>query len=898
MSRPAQGLRYLATLIALVLVAGVPVAGARADDGEDLVVEGSFFVPQMHPQDRNAKPIFMDVEGRRLFVQHGVSEKWLAEYDLNKNPPQLIRDMPVNFIFGSFAPTPATMSIDSARRKVFVLEFLASGPGETECPKCAVIRSLDLKTLKFDQDYFNLSRQLPNYWAEGMTYSPVDHRIYTVGTLVGHPAYIFNALPVPPPAYPVTMAAWDADDGSLLWHRTLTQCERTAFAEGVGAPLFRSTASASLYTPCVRADSQVVGSYPGQSGIIRLHIDPSAVDSSVTGTSAVDSFVTGTSTWETDFFPISGTYTSGSGISGLTAFDPVSDRVFFTSQSAGSPGTWVLDGRISAWVGFVPGVKVNTDGLAVDPGTGRFFFKAGDGRQLVSSDGRLTPVPQGERSDLPQVSSTGRTLWPFDPQTRRLFARGQDPNSVVIVRDSRKPRGIPPPVNRDAMTDDVAEGADTVSGWTGIASGWGSRATLVGGWGGVREPIGHLNCLGVCAPRELMEIEGVSPGDRGVIAGSVPMLDLTDTSARAGARAIQPDTLTDDDYRTKQNELLITAGFEQAQLDDAVRPLTNWPWSPQTCFDGGGMSAAPEESARLGEARVACDLESGKASAFSEAGRVSLDVAELSINRSTFSSRAFRDPVRGIVTETTATARGVDLVVPQYGRLTIGRVTAVATTSAHGRSGSARATWESLVGDVTLTDASGKTVWRCGESCDPAQVANAVNGQLGIKVRVRLPKPRMTQTRKGVFSSVAESDTDFYNGLITNNDDSRAVPALQILVLNDYGEKSRVDVQLAAIQASSTYWVKRPKTPRVSPPPGESPSPEATVKGTYFTDPGDYATPPGDRGSVPVRVLRSVLLLVRSPRDAVLVSLLFSLFGAAGASIWRRRQLAQLLERG
>jgi hypothetical protein len=276
-------------------------------------------------------------------------------------------------------------------------------------------------------------------------------------------------------------------------------------------------------------------------------------------------------------------------------------------------------------------------------------------------------------------------------------------------------------------------------------------------------------------------------------------------------------------------------------------------------------------------------------------------VEGVSVASSAFSGRAFRDPGLGVVTESTAIAKGIEIHAPS-GSVSIGEVVTIARTAAHGRPKTAAVSWERSFSGVVVRDASGEVTFRCGDadSCDPRAAITAMNEVLGTRIRVFLPEPESKATPKGAFASVARTDSDYYNALTVNNDNSRAVPGLEIIVFNDSVEKSRLVVQLAGVQASSIYGISFLPGPGGDGlvgglPPQVLPTGILPSIGPYVPGPGPSVVPPAG----PVgRLIRSALFLFRSPKDALLTGLLGLLFAGAGAAGWRRSNLVRQLREG
>jgi hypothetical protein len=347
-------------------------------------------------------------------------------------------------------------------------------------------------------------------------------------------------------------------------------------------------------------------------------------------------------------------------------------------------------------------------------------------------------------------------------------------------------------------------------------------------------------------------------------------------------------------------------------------------------LDGNGAAVSDEDVQQGGYAKVECDLAKGIVRATSTFGKI--DSAGFSVAGSTITSTARRDPRKGTVTEVAAEAKGIEIPTPQ-GTLSIAKVTSYASTVAHGHRGTAKTEWYRVIAGVQVLDAEGQVIQTIG-GCDSREKENpcedledAINGLAPTRLRASLPKPSQMQTPRGAFAGVQQNDRDYYNSRTVNNqgavfdgeEGSRAVPALELNIFNDGQEKSRLVLQLAAIQANSIYTI----SPEAPPGPTEGP-----VKLPPSTDdvPGDTGgsgslgtgsvgdvapadlPPSGDvtvedaptpTESVPVastQVVDGVLaFLRRSPQEAFLVALVWLTFAGAGWAIFRRHHLLKVL---
>lgn len=820
----------------------------------------------------------IDPVSNALFaIYDGLGGRYLAEYDLKPRLPVLKRRIFLGADFALLTTSPYVSDIDFKRGRLLML--------------------LGSRIIVFDRNTSQLTSWdfatlLPGFVGVGLTYAPQDDRVYIVGEMVG--AGFFTAgesiWGERPPLPSVVLAL--NPDGTRAWAAPLPQCQ-VLHTGGVGSLIARSSREPALYVPCARS-SHI---HTNMSGIARLRITSDA-----TGTDALR--------FRQEFFPVSGLFLSSSGSTqGSAWFDPGTDRVFVQSLSVRTPGAWVFDGRLSAWVGFLaspepmPHTGINTS-------TGHYYMAVSSGENggdsaLVISPGRGTPVPQG--IEISGLSIANRPIV-GDPGSDRVFIA--DAGSYNVYKDAVPDERPLRPPDYDALTSDIPERADTEVTFAGSTNGYGARAHIVGGHAGMTSFLGgsppFTPASGVNA------LESISSGaDRALSFARVSSVDISGSGTASSAQAAVADQNTDRERTDK------AAGLA-------------WPWEPATCLDGGGSPQSNPKPAAGGEALARCDLAKEIAEAKTSFGAVASE--NVAIGRSTFDTKVERDPELGTVTETRVMTQGVDIHVPQAGELSIAEVSAEVTTSAHGRPGTAAYEWERRLEGVVVHNASGETtdLGNCVTRSDSAasgscrELAAAINDEFDHRLRIDFPRPDLIATPKGAFAGFQQSDSDFYHSRTVNNQGtaftseaaSRAVPAVQLTVFNDSVEKSRLVVQLAAIQASSIYTVSRPEFGEIPDPPppaagslpdSSTPVPEvgsAIPPAVDLADPAPLAQ--GDVDSdVPVasetgpvaapEVHEGLAFLVRDRGQSMLFALLWLLLLGAAASAVRRQSLLRVV---
>jgi hypothetical protein len=910
----AGGLAALCLVVLALLASTVAIApgiGAAVEEEHGgLRLLGKLVQPKEAYDDftkGTVKLARIDVSARRLYYFYGDRRNMfhIREYDVRTPIPSFVRDaivFPSTIVSPTGIISPKTITIDTRRRRMLLVNNTCSVPCDGGLPSVARVEIIDLKTLKAVGS-FDLQTSAPGTQLYGMTYSEEDDRLYFVGEM--EPVQGLGVVRENPsgviPATVTVVVAIEPETGRLAWMRLVPECQIPMANRIAGALIARSKLRPALYFGCVRP---LV--YPGESGVLRMTITP--------GATLVD-----VARFKTELFPISGSYVMQDGIQGNGDFDYATDRVFMQSIALRTPGAWVFDGSLSAWVGFIGSPDSNARRIGFDEQSGRYYAGSDSPEPpsyVVAADGRSSPVPQGRVFPLP---GTLQSEILTDPMTRRLFmqinvSRGGNEFEVFVYEDTSALPKPPMPTDYDALTVDVPEGPQTASNFAGDTNGFGVRALLVGGLGGARSACSGTGgdvdqCEAIYSPifAALSAASGLdlnlSPADRGFFASRVASLDVRNVGASASANALELDSVTSGEYVTKLQEPA-AARVEEHTNEEArasVERMLAWPHTPATCLDSGGNAEPQEKSGPGGGSTVSCDLSKPEASASTRF--TAFSVGGVSVASSSFDSRARKDPALGIVTESTAVAKGIVLTSPDGASATIGEIVTVATTAARGRPKTASAAWSRTFSNVVVRDSSGNKTFQCtdADSCDPRAVVAAMNEVLSLRMRVYLPEADRITTPEGAFAGVQKSNADFLNSSTVNNDNSGAVPALEIVVFNDSVEKSRVLIQLAAIQASSIYGIALlPGDTGFSPGPGLVPPippllPDV-LPPTSGPPAGTVTTgPPRSPGA---KLLSAALFLFRSPKDALLVGLTALLFVGAATVAARRRTLLRQLEGG
>lgn len=837
------------------------------------------------------------VDTVRGATTHTETTGWLATYELGPAVPTLLKVQRIDGV-GDPNGTPLTSFLEPSRGRLFFL-----GGGLTSHDGSIVAVDVGDGVVKGN---WAMADHLPGFYPAGMTYSKADDRIYAVGemTVVFEGVHATPTFGRKPAGVLPTVAAFDPDDGALLWARPVPECGQVLYSFGVGSIVVRDNPTPStprLLFVCGTGSSGFGDTMPGQAGIAELHVTPDAT--------AVDA-----AGFDLSFHPISGSFFDG-GKSGFAAYDYGSHRLFVQSLSQTTPGAWVFDARRRGWVGSIPSKEPTNYFGGVDQATGRYYMGGSTGNRtgfLIVADGRATP-PQNGVLAPPKYSPDGFIA--TDPATGRLFVPRGPVLGPYVLRDLT--RSAPPqaPPDYDAQTDDVDEAPGTFVSFTGDGGGFGARVTAVGDTAAIFGTV----------PIVKLPVDRTT---RGVVLARVAGASVQPAGAAASAQAAGLDTTTDRE-------------LEQTQAPVA----TPRPTGPVSCLDGGGgVDSAPVESAG-GKAEVRCVLANYESSA--SARQTAADLGAVSVGDSRFDTKVRRSAKGGMVTTSTAVATGIRVEVPGVGLLRIGRVETTVRTAAHGRSGTAAAEWTRNIGDVVVEDGAGHELFgtagcsttithdgkketRSGDAGTCDQMADTIRRLLQVRVRLVFPTPEVVATPKGAFARVGQSDSDAAHEVTVNEQGKvfdgdtttrRSLPGLQVNVYNDSTERSRYVVQLAAVESSAIYTVNSsPDEPPCDtggcipggfdePPSGDDisgvdarSSDMSTELAAGLTDgsaPAELTSLPATgrrpNRSVQDNGLRGLVVSRRDLGDGALMASFLTLVGAAVALVARRRRLVGLV---
>jgi hypothetical protein len=538
-------------------------------------------------------------------------------------------------------------------------------------------------------------------------------------------------------------------------------------------------------------------------------------------------------------------YPQGAGADfSISGGDETRGLVFLTSVASINK-QYVFNVAHRAWTGSVPFPSAgdpNLWGTAVDASTGRDYVVYGRDFVVAVQDDQL-PVPQGTKLALGDlIPASVRAI--VEPRTHTLLMVGTfkrrdgsqyaRSNAIAMFRDVRP---VPPPAepdDPDALTHDAPITPQTPVSYGAFASGYGAKAIFVGG--ARATTLGKLNGLGpgyflgeICAhspdPRGCFASPNPSDGSRTIGLGVVDGVEVSNAATKASAASAEMDGGTEAD--------LAAAGHFRP-TDDVWNKFGPGGPAPETPGAGNAVTAAherlaPAECADLNGsnppgvssngAQAVCHGGGEQQASAGAVGPGAGPDSPLQIGYAAASTAVGR--INEIpVTVAKAEAQGIRLAIPEGPTIDIGRVTTTATTAAAGRTGSAKSSFVRQISNVTVRDPSGEVVFGCGFSgasaegaaeCDPRALTDAVSAHSPSPVLFRTPlpdtSPSVAASPGGAQAYVIKDPYSYWNDYFTNADPSYDIPGLQIILVGDQTQPSRLVLNLAGVHAESRQTI-------------------------------------------------------------------------------------------
>ncbi|MDT7538747.1 MAG: hypothetical protein QOI82_2332 [Actinomycetota bacterium] len=669
---------------------------------------------------------------------------------------------------------------------------------------------------------------------------------------------------------------------ALVWKAPydVTNCVRPGFYGPRGLYLGVGTTGDFLYFVCkTLATSSPAMTVAGPAGAVRVDLrdpDPAKQDSSA---------------FTTEYFPFAADFTYGT-----SSGDPAHDELYLLTGGPRYQKFYVFDAVHRSFTGSVPLHFTargggNVMGAAPDPTTGRAYLVLQD-FQVIVTDATTVPVQQGRSESIGWKSGVSNPPV-FDPATRRLFLAGSDFCTVestdagtcsqpdvatanaasLRVYQDDVPYSPATADDPDALTHDTAEipGVTPVD-YSAFASSYGARLAAVGGVHGSQAAIGYdgaMAGLHTVAP----DFPNLPDSDRTLYLGQVSDTELSTAAARAHAAPFAIDSGTEADSAGVQSYLANQLGPDgQQQLAPAQDQVAQGraEIGPAGCSDLGSKPASQLNPS--GTAGAFCDnegLQSAGESAATPAAPVELPGGvSFSLGSAGSWTTLTKEKATGSNATATAIARGLHIGVPGAGSVDIGEVKTTASSAAHGRPGTTSSSFTRSVTNLVISDGSGKPQFACGFTdpgatvglaagtpCDPRTVTEQLDAQFPGRLKFVMPEPdtspNVAHSPGGSKAAVIKPQYVLWNDYNTNHDDSTEVPGLQIQVLNDYTQPSRLVMSLAGVSVESNYRIGQPPPPPpVLPDPSlkltlvDGSTPPLPLAGATFTLQGPAGTKP------------------------------------------------------
>ncbi len=740
----------------------------------------------------------------------------------------------------------------------------------------------------------------------GMAYDPIGDDLYLILAQQSRSYFGATSTRGPAAADDVYLARVSVHDGAVAWLLALDQC--TYSPKITGEPfkaddpiaLVRQAGQTAILTGCLFNRAPAVFDQDQFAAISMLsYVIP--LDSSLN--------------------PVSSgiTYSIGrSGVLGGLA-DPASGRLFWPASppyqqaenSGSGPAAVVFDGQHRVYLGAptVGGPPDITGGFMMAVGGGRYYSLGRGG--VIVGDATATPPGQGVVV-LGFSCSVGSAA--VDSRTRRLFAQEvtncADSNSTPkpyfdVFQDELPNLSPASPANPDSYTAQLNEAPGvTASQFNGHAEAIGSRIRLVGGTRGFVNGASFNGYQYVFGPNAL-----------GPVA---PPLPVDDNSRDLSFGVVHGSNL--DNYQASSNAIASSADDASANQIASNQVAPTWPFKEVHCSDPGSKQAGGADSSDTG-ATVNCDDGGRTTSAASSAGPYGLSLKltgqtttlslPMSVAQSVTNTHVWMDPSAGIISESQAISRGIDL-----GVVTINQVESDMRCQAHGRTGTARCTYSRLVSGVA---SGGAPIGggACVETDGPTGTVGSCSTLLGAlnaiepgQIIFGTPAPdgsaNTFRGSPGGYQSVGKRE--FYEHLqddVLNYDSSNQVPGLEITYVNDSSfQPSRLNLQLSGTEAETHYGIQ----PAASNDFVSTDTGPTTDTIAPLPPVGQLAPVAAPANAGPTlwhlitralqRVFDGIAVLLRSPVTGLVVAALLLMMASPLGIAWRRRCLLIALSGG
>jgi hypothetical protein len=515
------------------------------------------------------------------------------------------------------------------------------------------------------------------------------------------------------------------------------------------------------------------------------------------------------------------------------SFDAEAGKILVNFTLTGPAlGSYVFDLSTHLFTGVISTgaekVEDNLTGIGFDDTFGRVYLRNKVG--LIAADIRHRPLPAGlVYSDLKDTvnNSTIRhsaQVIGVDSQRHIIYMPDYSSGGFLVYQDNVPATPDLAAPNPDQNTMNIPEVAgQTAATYSGTGNSFGTFLLSTGGpkqfinntdplclpdpnpETGQPQPLSERDYLGHCVgdgvgPSGVGGADSApQPGDRLWYFGHVRSATLTNEGANGDSA---PVDLTDPATKKDLGNLGATPYLQGKGIIDHA-----------TCQDFGAGAKKGSADSGATSAAVSCDVGNASVSGWGADGGGSSGTALLPLMVSSASSSV---TITKSQVHATALARGVQIPAGQV-ILSIGEISTDAVTNAHGRAGTASATFTRTISSFVSPS------YTCAAICDPEQVVSAINTvfqQAQIAAVAVLPQPDGdTCLEKGTsaclsgtplgYQAVVSKDAGLRTSEFTVNDDpTDTVAGLEIVYFNDgVNGTSRQIAQFAGVHAESHYGV-------------------------------------------------------------------------------------------
>jgi hypothetical protein len=658
---------------------------------------------------------------------------------------------------GGSASTPVPYAWDQASRRLY-LGVLKPPAGAAFLPLSAdTLVTLEAgervvgSPLPLDPATFS-----PGVSFFGMSYSAAAGRLYVEGAVIGGSAGA-TAVQVNEVNPSTAKPTWSAP-------YTVPSCE-TPVATTAQAAVARPNGQAVVYLGCGSGNIQYSYSEPGLPAMAKVDFTDPQIPT-------------------TTLYPVPGSYATGDSL-----YDAEGGRFIMVSQGLGQPtqAVWVFDIAHGTFLGNISAGNAAVSRPALSATGGRLYVPV-SGALLIASD-RGLKIGQATSYPWPGLNSVAASM----PFNRTIVAHVNA--SYYAYRVNADPYVAPPIPDPDAATVDFPEGPTAPSSFGGDAKAFGMRVHQVGGLHSAQQnstAFGpYFNSDLFALTKSLANSFGGPAGvavfpfndnDRDIYASRIGATRLSLQEASASAVTADADPYTQGDYR-------VASGSN-----------TSWPYEKDFahCADFGkaetGVATAAETKCDRAGGTVTANVSNGTPTS------VASNEAPFGTGQSSASASIVRDAKSGVVVDTIATAKDVNI-----GPAHFGEIVSVAHATAHGRPGTAHASYTRQFKNVSLGD------FACTDQCDPREVANQLGAALGSRFQVELPGDDTLGTARGARGQAFRDAWQHQQDVALNNqaETEVQVPALRVIYYNDNSTRSRVIFEWAGTFADANYRIYR-----------------------------------------------------------------------------------------